>query len=97
MDEIDLVLLGNMEFFERGTHDRLLAGSWDRRLWSAGLKITTGGTVGATTVCAGVHHVASGLFDKVLCIGFEKQEEGIRSILSGVAHPLWGRPWPARR
>jgi acetyl-CoA C-acetyltransferase len=57
-----------------------------------GLKITTGGTVGATTVCAGAHHVASGLFDKVLCIGFEKQEEGdTGAILSAVAHPFYGR------
>ena len=57
-----------------------------------GLKITTGGTVGATTVCVGAHHIASGLFDKALCIGFEKQEEGdTGAILSGVAHPLWGR------
>ena len=41
---------------------------------------------------AGAHHIASGLFDKVLCIGFEKQEEGDSSaILSGVAHPLYGR------
>ncbi len=92
IDEIDMVLLGNMEFFE-GVHmtDCWLVhgtGAYGR----PGLKITTGGTVGATTVCAGVHHVASGLFDKVLCIGFEKQEEGdTGAILSGVAHPLWGR------
>ena len=92
MDEIDLVLLGNMEFFE-GVH---MTDCWlvhgTGAYGKEGLKITTGGTVGATTVCAGAHHVASGLFDKVLCIGFEKQEEGdTGAILSGVAHPLWGR------
>ena len=92
IDEIDLVLLGNMEFFE-GMHmtDCWLVhgtGAYGR----PGLKITTGGTVGATIVCAGAHHVASGLFDRVLCIGFEKQEEGdTGAILSGVASPLWGR------
>jgi len=92
IDEIDAVLLGNMEFFE-GCHmtDCWLVdgtGAYGR----PGLKITTGGTVGATIVCAGAHHVASGLFDKVLCIGFEKQEEGdTGAILSGVAHPLYGR------
>jgi acetyl-CoA C-acetyltransferase len=92
MDEIDLVLLGNMEFFE-GVH---MSDCWlvhgTGAYGKEGLKITTGGTVGATTVCAGAHHVASGLFDRVLCIGFEKQEEGdTGAILSGVAHPLWGR------
>ena len=49
MDEIDLVLLGNMEFFE-GVHmtDCWLVhgtGAYGR----PGLKITTGGTVGAVT------------------------------------------------
>lgn len=92
IDEIDTVLLGNMEFFE-GTH---MTDCWmvdgSGVYGKPGLKITTGGTVGATITCAGVHHVASGLFDKVLCIGFEKQEEGdTGAILSGVAHPLFGR------
>ena len=92
MQDIDAVLIGNMEFFE-GCHlaDCSLVdytGAYGR----PGLKITTGGTVGATIFCAGAHHVASGLFDKVLCIGFEKQEEGdTGAILSAVAHPLWGR------
>jgi acetyl-CoA C-acetyltransferase len=92
IDEIDAVLLGNMEFFE-GCHmtDCWLAdgiGAYGK----PGLKITTGGTVGATIVVAGAHHVASGLYDKVLCVGFEKQEEGDSSaILSAVAHPLYGR------
>jgi acetyl-CoA C-acetyltransferase len=92
IDDIDAVLVGNMEFFE-GTHmtDCWLVdgiGAYGK----PGLKITTGGTVGATIVCAGAHHVASGLFDRVLCIGFEKQEEGdTGAILSGVAHPLFGR------
>jgi len=92
MDDIDAVLIGNMEFFE-GQHmtDCWLADSIGA-FGKPGLKITTGGTVGATIIAAGVHHVASGLFDRVLCIGFEKQEEGdTNAILSGVAHPLFGR------
>lgn len=92
IDEIDAVLLGNMEFFE-GQHmtDCWVADSIGC-FGKPGLKITTGGTVGATIVAAGVHHVASGLFDRVLCVGFEKQEEGdTNAILSGVAHPLYGR------
>ncbi len=92
IDEIDCVLLGNMEFFE-GQHmtDCWLADSIGA-FGKPGLKITTGGTVGATIIHAGAHHVASGLFDRVLCVGFEKQEEGdTNAILSGVAHPLFGR------
>lgn len=92
IDDIDAILLGNMEFFE-GCH---MTDCWmvdgSGAFGKPGLKITTGGTVGATLVCAGAHHVASGLFDRVLCIGYEKQEEGdTGAILSGVAHPLYGR------
>ncbi len=92
IEEIDAVVIGNMEFFE-GCHmtDCWLADSTGA-FGRSGVKITTGGTVGATIVHAGAHHVASGVFDKVLCIGFEKQEEGdTNAILSGVAHPLFGR------
>ncbi len=92
IDEIDAVLIGNMEFFE-GCH---MTDCWlvnhTGVYGKSGVKITTGGTVGATITCAGAHHVASGLFDKVLCIGFEKQEEGdTGAILSATAHPMWNR------
>jgi acetyl-CoA C-acetyltransferase len=92
IDEIDAIIMGNMEFFE-GCHmtDCWLSDS-NGSYGKSGIKITTGGTVGATLVHAGAHHVASGLFNKVLCIGYEKQEEGdSNAILSGVAHPLFGR------
>lgn len=92
MDDIDAVIVSNMEFFE-GCHmsDCMLVNA-SGAYGKPGIKITTGGTVGATITCSGVAHVASGLFDKVLVIGFQKQEEGdTNAILSGVAHPLWGR------
>ena len=40
------------------------------------VRIHTAGSVGATTALAAVTHVASGLFDRVLTIAFEKQSEG---------------------
>ncbi len=40
------------------------------------LRVHTAGSVGATTALAAVTHVASGLFDRVLTVGFEKQSEG---------------------
>lgn len=92
IDEIDAVLIGNMEFFESMYLSDCYHVDGTGAYGKEGIKITTGGTVGATTFCAAAHYVASGLFDKVLCIGFEKQEEGDTSaILSGVAHPLYGR------
>jgi len=92
IDDIDAVVQGNMEFFE-GTYmtDCWLA-SGAGNYGKPGVKITTGGTVGATLTHSGTHFVASGLYDTVLVIGFEKQEEGdTNAILSGVAHPLYGR------
>lgn len=92
MDEVDAVFLGNMEFFEGCNMTDCWAVDGSGAYGKPGFKITTGGTVGATQVVVGAHHVASGLFDKVLCIGFEKQEEGdTGAILSAVAHPLYGR------
>jgi acetyl-CoA C-acetyltransferase len=38
-------------------------------------KVTTGGTTGTTVAMAGYYHVASGLFDRVLAIGWEKNSE----------------------
>jgi acetyl-CoA C-acetyltransferase len=39
------------------------------------MKVTTGGTTGTTVAMAGYYHVASGLFDRVLAIGWEKNSE----------------------
>jgi acetyl-CoA C-acetyltransferase len=40
------------------------------------VRIHTAGSVGASTALAAVTHVASGLYDRVLTIAFEKQSEG---------------------
>ena len=39
------------------------------------MKISTGGTTGTSVAIAAHYHVASGIFDKVLAIGFEKNSE----------------------
>ncbi len=40
------------------------------------LRVHTAGSVGASTALAGATHVASGLFERVLVVAFEKQSEG---------------------
>jgi acetyl-CoA C-acetyltransferase len=40
------------------------------------LRVHTAGSVGASTAITGMTHVASGLYDRVLAIAFEKQSEG---------------------
>jgi acetyl-CoA C-acetyltransferase len=57
------------------------------------LKITTGGTSGSTVAQAGFYHVASGHFDTVLTIGWEKQSDGDTTAgLIFQADPWYERP-----
>ena len=92
MEEVDAVVIGNMEHFE---------GIFFTEMWSAdaagsflkhGMKITTGGTTGSSLALGGYYHVASGLFDTVMTIGWEKQSEGETTAgLIFQADPLWER------
>jgi len=92
MKDIDCVVHGNMELFE-GIHQPDL---WhllgDGGRMKSGFRITTGGTTGATIACSADHLAASGLYDLVLAIGFEKQEEGQTTTgITAMADPIWGR------
>ncbi|TFG23361.1 MAG: thiolase family protein, partial [Promethearchaeota archaeon] len=40
------------------------------------VKVATGGTTGSSLAICGYHNVASGIYDKVLVIGWEKLNEG---------------------
>lgn len=75
IDDIDAVVIGNMDHFEAVNYVDTWSvdgsGAWMKPL----IKLTTGGTTGTTLGIAGYHHVASGLFDIVLVIGWEKNSE----------------------
>jgi acetyl-CoA C-acetyltransferase len=92
IDDIDCIVHGNMELFEMVHQPDLWhtlgTGAYGRET----LRITTGGTTGATLVCAADHLVASGLHDIVLAVGFEKLQEGhTTGGITNMADPLWGR------
>jgi acetyl-CoA C-acetyltransferase len=74
--DIDAVVVGNMEFFE-GTFftDQWLVEGLGAYMKS-GMKVNAAGDTGAAIFTTGVAHAASGLFNAVLCVGFEKQDEG---------------------
>jgi len=92
IDDIDCVLHGNMELFEM-VHQPdmwhvLGSGAWGK----SGVRLTTGGTTGATLACAADNLIAAGLHDVVLAIGFEKLQEGhTTGGITNMADPLWGR------
>ncbi len=75
INDIDCVVIGNMDHFEAVNYVDTWSvdgsGAWMKPL----IKLTTGGTTGTTLGIAGYHHAASGLFDVVLVIGWEKNSE----------------------
>lgn len=74
--DIDVVIVGNMEFFE-GTFftDQWLVEGLGA-CGKSGMKVNSAGDTGGTVFTTGVAHAATGLFKTVLIVGFEKQDEG---------------------
>ena len=92
MADVDCVIHGNMELFEMIHQPDMWHVIGDGAWGKPGFRLTTGGTTGATLVCAADSLVASGLHDVVLAIGFEKLEEGhTTGGITNMADPLWGR------
>ncbi len=89
--DIEAVVLTNMELFE----GRALLDMWLSKaaggLLKPCLKIATGGTSGTSGVIAGFHQVASGLFDIVLVVGWEKHSEGHTQTGMALTDPFWDR------
>lgn len=92
MDDVDCVLHGNMELFEMVHQPDMWHTLGSGVRGKSGIRLTTGGTTGATIACGADNVVASGLHDVVLAIGFEKLQEGhTTGGITNMADPLWGR------
>lgn len=92
LDDVDCVLHGNMELFEMVHQPDMWHVIGDGVWGKSGVRLTTGGTTGATLACAADNLVASGLHDVALAIGFEKLQEGhTTGGITNMADPLWGR------
>jgi len=74
-DDIDAIVIGNMDHFEGINYVDTWSVDGSGGFMKPIMKVTTGGTTGTTVAMAGYYHVASGLFDKVLAIGWEKNSE----------------------
>lgn len=84
--DIDAVITGNMPAFEGVNLPEL----WGGGHWGAYnkplLRITTGGTTGGSVLHGAFYAVASGMFDTVVAISFEKQSDGNTTLgLNSVA------------
>ena len=74
-DDIDAVVIGNMDHFEGINYVDNWSVDGSGGFMKPIFKVTTGGTTGTTVAMAGYYHAASGLFDRVLAIGWEKNSE----------------------
>ena len=92
LSDVDAVVVGNMELFEGVNHPELL---WIDALGATGkplYKINTGGTVGASVAIMCYYLVSSGMYERVLGIGYEKQSEGeSQAAITTVGDPVWER------
>src|SRR5262245_44769178 len=75
--DIDAVIIGKAPDQLEGVMqpEQFLAGAVGAHMKPL-LRVHTAGSVGASTALTAVTHVASGLYDRVLTIAFEKQSEG---------------------
>lgn len=92
LDDIDCVVHGNMELFEMVHQPDLWHSLGSGAYGKDQMRITTGGTTGASLVCAADNLVASGMYDIVMAIGLEKLQEGhTTGGITNMADPLWFR------
>ncbi len=89
--DIDAVIIGNMELFEGRALPELWVGEGAYANAKPCLKVATGGTSGTSSCIAGYHQAASGLFDTVLVVGFEKHSEGQTQTGMALTDPFWDR------
>ena len=90
LNDIDCVVHGNMELFEMVFQPDLWHVLGTGAYGKDSFRITTGGTTGATLACAADNLVASGMYDVVMAIGFEKLQEGhTTGGITNMADPLW--------
>jgi len=92
IDDIDCIVHGNMELFEMIHQPDLWHTIGSGAFGKESMRVTTGGTTGATLCCTADYLVSSGLHDVVLAIGFEKLQEGhTTGGITNMADPLWAR------
>lgn len=88
---VDAIVLSNMELFEGRALPEMWVGEGAGGYLKPVMKIATGGTSGTSACIAGYHQCASGLFDVVLVVGWEKHSEGATQTGMALTDPLWDR------
>lgn len=93
INDIDAIVIGNMDHFEGINYVDMWSVEGSGAVMKPIIKVTTGGTTGTTVAMCAYYHVASGLFEKVLAIGWEKNSESdTTGAIITAFHPVWERP-----
>ena len=92
--DIDAILIGNMDHFEGVNFSEMWCGiDAAPGYLKPVVKVATGGTTGSSLAICGYYNVASGIYNKVLVVGWEKLNEG--GATTGIItafDPVWERP-----
>ena len=92
IDDIDAVVIGNMDHFENINYVDMWATDGLGSFMKPVFKVTTGGTTGTTVAACAYYHAASGLFEKVLAVGWEKNSESdTQAAIATCANPVLER------
>ena len=92
MSDIDAIVIGNMDHFEGINYVDCWSVDGSGGFMKPIMKLTTGGTTGSTLAIGGYHMVASGIFDRVLIIGWEKNSESdTTGAITTAFDPVWDR------
>jgi acetyl-CoA C-acetyltransferase len=92
--DIDAIIIGNMDHFEGINFSEMWTGIEAAPGYlKPVVKIATGGTTGSSLAICGYHNVASGIYNKILVVGWEKlQEGGATTGIITAFDPVWERP-----
>lgn len=92
INDIDAIVIGNMDHFEGINYVDCWSVDGSGGFMKPIIKLTTGGTTGSTLAIGGYHLVASGLFDRALVIGWEKNSESdTTGAITTAFDPVWDR------
>ncbi|MBF0224192.1 MAG: thiolase family protein [Desulfobacterales bacterium] len=92
INDIDAIVIGNMDHFEGINYVDCWSVDGSGGVMKPIIKLTTGGTTGSTIAIGGYHLVASGIFEKVLIIGWEKNSESdTTGAITTAFDPVWDR------
>jgi len=87
MDEIDAIVVGNMQGFGGVAQPELWIGDWIGVAGKPVLRIATGGTTGGSVGQGGYYATASGMYDLVLAVAWEKHSDSAEpGATTGLAH-----------